>query len=129
MKIGLAKWRLLIALVICGYVAVFASGFTLGKKAAVKDHKATFVSGSQREVLKNGIYILAGSFARRRKAVELVNRLKENGYRALLMDRTREIPLYRVFVGPVEEEKVKDILLSLQRQEKIIGYKVSDARY
>jgi len=127
--LGRTGWRVLLAVVACGYAAVFAAGFTMGKGAAVKEHRSTFISEAQKGILQNGIYILAGSFAERRKALNLLKRLKENGYRTLLMDRTKEIPLYRVFVGPVKEEEVKRTLLTLQRQEKIIGYTVSYARY
>ncbi len=129
MSLGKTKWRLLLALAALGYLAVFAAGFKWGKSSAVHEYHHTFVSKQkQKEVLHNGIYILAGSFAEKHKAHELTDRLRQNGYHAMFMDRNREIPLYRVFVGPVKEENLKRTLLNLQRQEKIIGYTVSYAR-
>ncbi len=129
LSISKKRWSLIVGLVICGYAGVFAGGFMLGKVNALKEHHSTFVSGLKRDTLNHGIYILAGSFAKKVKAINLVNKLKQSGYRVLLMNKTPRIPLYRVFVGPLREDEVKHTLLTLQKQEKIIGYKVSYALY
>ncbi len=129
MSIGSGKWRIILFLALCGYGAVFAAGFTFGKQAAVKEHRSTFITEERAKSIQNGIYILAGAFAKKEKAIQLVKRLKENGYRAIMVDKTKDLALYRVLVGPVEEKSLKKTLLTLQRQEKIIGYTVSYAKY
>ncbi len=128
MSLGKTKWRLLLMVAALGYLMVFAAGFKWGKTTAVHEYHNTFVSSDQSRDMHNGIYILAGSFAQKHKAHELTDRLRQNGYHAIFMDRSHDIPLYRVFVGPVKEENLKTTLLNLQRQEKIIGYTVSYAK-
>ncbi|GEM_PF-5309788 len=75
----------------------------------------------KQEILPHSnIFIQAGAFAQKKYAVDLLKRLRERGYRAEI----REIGgLYKVILGPYpSEEKAKEDLIKLRKDEKIYGY-------
>ncbi len=74
--------------------------------------------------VEQGWVVQVGSFRLRNNAAALRDKLKAAGYEVIEeKGETRNIPIYRVKVGPVEKRKRATVLLAkLRREQKLDGY-------